>query len=136
MQKLVAINRLAPATSGRRQNLAQLAGIRHGLTDTGGLDYAYRFMRMDDTMPTARPNRTAHSDQLTKRATNLSLSKDVLDAAKALGINISAVCDAHLREVVLLEQQRRWRTDYAEFIRAYNETVEAEGLPLEQWRNF
>jgi len=87
-------------------------------------------------MLAARPDRTAHSDQLTKRATNLSLSKDVLDAAKALGINISAVCDAHLREVVLLEQQRRWRTDYADFIRAYNETVEAEGLPLEQWRNF
>ena len=136
MQKLVAINRLASATSGRRGNLAQLSNIKHGLTGTGGLDYAYKFMRMDDTMPTAKPNRSAHSDQLTKRATNLSLSKDVLDAAKALGINISAVCDAHLREVVLLEQQRRWRTDYADFISAYNETVEAEGLPLDQWRNF
>jgi len=53
-----------------------------------------------------------------------------------LGIYIPAFCDEHLRELVLLEQQRRWRTDYADFIRAYNETVEAEGLPLVQWRNF
>ena len=136
MQKLVAINRLAPTTSGRRQNLAQLADTRDGLTDTGGLDHAYKVMRMDDTIPSARPNRTDHSDQLTKFATNLTPSKDVLDVAKTLGINISAVCDAHLREVVLLEQQSRWRTDYADFISAYNDTVEAEGLPLEQWRNF
>ena len=133
MQKLVAIPGLASTTSARRINLAKLTEIRHGLNDAGGLDYAYKVMRMDNTMPTAKPDQT---DQSTKRATNLSLSKDVLTAAKALGINISAVCDAHLREVVLLEQQRRWRSDYADFIGAYNETVEAEGLPLEQWRNF
>jgi antitoxin CcdA len=135
LQKLVAIpgHGLAFTTNASSGNIAELPDIRHGLNETGGLDYAYKFMRMDNTMPTARVDRT---DQSTKRATNLSLSRDVLAAAKALGINISAVCDAHLREVVLLEQQRRWRSDYAKFIGAYNETVEAEGLPLEQWRNF
>lgn len=124
---------LDSAVIERKGNRAPLPGIRHGLSGTGGLDYTYEYMRMDNTMPTARPNRT---DPSAKRATNLSLSIDVLTAAKALGINISAVCDAHLREVVLREQQRRWRSDYAEFIGAYNETVEAEGLPLEQWRAF
>ena len=117
-------------------NTSSRAEIRRELPSAGILDDAYKFVRMDDAMPTASPDRTTHPNQLTKRATNLSLSKDVLDAAKALGINISAIGDAHLREVVLLEQQRGWRTNYAEFIRAYNETIEAEGLPLEQWSNF
>ena len=35
-----------------------------------------------------------------KRATNLTLSADVLEAAKAMDINISQLCDAYLRDVV------------------------------------
>jgi antitoxin CcdA len=71
-----------------------------------------------------------------KRAINLSLSSDVLDAAKQLDINNSQVCDTSLREVVRREQERKWREDHADFIAAYNATVEAEGLPLEAWRSF
>ena len=71
-----------------------------------------------------------------KKATNLTLSLDVLEAAKALGLNVSQVCDQHLREVVAQEQQRRWRSEHAEFIAAYNTTVEQEGLPLDNWRSF
>ncbi|TXH31652.1 MAG: hypothetical protein E6Q94_07620 [Burkholderiaceae bacterium] len=44
-----------------------------------------------------------------KRSANLSLSADVLDAAKALRINVSQVCDRHLREVVRQEQARLWQ---------------------------
>lgn len=61
-----------------------------------------------------------------KRAINLTLSADILAAAKALNINISQVCDAHLREVVQREQERRWRLEHADFIAAYNTTVETE----------
>ncbi|MDK9725609.1 MAG: type II toxin-antitoxin system CcdA family antitoxin [Sterolibacteriaceae bacterium MAG5] len=71
-----------------------------------------------------------------KRATNLSLSSDVLEAAKRLDINISQVCDNYLREVVRREQERKWREDHADFIAAYNATIEAEGLPLDEWRSF
>ena len=71
-----------------------------------------------------------------KRATNLSLSADVLDAARALDINVSQTCDRHLREVVRQEQQRRWRLEFADFIVAYNATLEAEGLPLDTWKTF
>ena len=76
------------------------------------------------------------SRQPLKRATNVTLSPDVLDAAKALELNISQVCDNHLREVVTQEQERRWRVEHADFIVAYNATIEAEGLPLDQWRTF
>lgn len=71
-----------------------------------------------------------------KRATNLTLSSDVLDAAKLMGMNISQLCDNYLREVVRREQERKWREEHADFVAAYNATVEAEGLPLDQWRSF
>ena len=71
-----------------------------------------------------------------KRAINLSLSVEVLDAARALEINVSQVCDTYLREVVHHEQERRWRAEHADFIAAYNTTIEAEGLPLDMWKTF
>lgn len=71
-----------------------------------------------------------------KKATNITLSADVLTEAKALGINISQACGQYLREPVRSEREQRWQQDYAEFIAAYNETVEKEGLPLEKWRTF
>lgn len=43
-----------------------------------------------------------------KKATNITLSVDVLRAAKALGINISQACDEFLRGLVRREQERRW----------------------------
>jgi len=61
---------------------------------------------------------------------------DVLDAAKALELNISQVCGTYLRELVMQEQKRRWRSDHADFIAAYNATIDTEGLPLDQWRTF
>ena len=60
----------------------------------------------------------------------------VLEAAKAMDINISQLCDAYLRDVVRREQERRWREEHAEFVNAYNATIEAEGLPLDEWRSF
>ena len=71
-----------------------------------------------------------------KKATNITLSADVLSDAKALGINISQACDRFLRELVRQEQERKWLAENASFIAAYNQTVEQEGLPLDQYRTF
>ena len=87
-------------------------------------------------MPPNQATRGVRTGPSGKRATNLSLSSDVLEAAKHLEINISQVCDNHLREVVRQEQERKWRRDHADFIAAYNATIEAEGLPLDEWRSF
>ena len=86
-------------------------------------------------MPASSPRRAPTATPV-KRATNLSLSSDVLDAAKRLGINISQVCDSYLRDLVRRELERKWREDHADFIAAYNATVEAEGLPLDEWGSF
>lgn len=87
-------------------------------------------------MPTTQTARRVRTGKPGKRATNLSLSSDVLEAARQLDINISQVCDKHLREVVRREQERQWREDHADFIAAYNATIETEGLPLDEWRSF
>ncbi len=78
----------------------------------------------------------AMSETVAKKATNITLSVDVLIEAKALGINISQTCDQYLRELVRSERERRWQQDNAEFISAYNQTIEQEGLPLDSWRSF
>jgi len=113
--------------------------LGYGIFRDMGLKYAHIAMRtvlaMPD-VPTAASKRGPASRHSAKRATNLSLSVDVLDAAKALGLNISQVCDNHLRDVVRREQARRWRVEHADFIAAYNATVEAEGLPLDEWKTF
>lgn len=72
----------------------------------------------------------------TKKATNITLSADVLSEAKALGINISQSCDQFLRELVRNERERRWQQDNADFIAVYNQTVMNEGLPLDSWQSF
>ena len=93
-------------------------------------------MRIGELMTDLQINRSSRANVAGKRAVNLSTSKDLLSAAKELGINISEVCDSHLRETVRGERRRRWKVDHAKFIAAYNETVDKEGLPLEQWRGF
>ncbi len=93
-------------------------------------------MRMKVSMSATQISRRARSAVPGKRATNLSLSTDVLEAAKDLEINLSQVCDNYLRQLVRREQERKWREDHADFIAAYNATVDAEGLPLDEWRSF
>ncbi|MCQ8106166.1 type II toxin-antitoxin system CcdA family antitoxin [Methylomonas sp. SURF-2] len=73
---------------------------------------------------------------VTKKATNITLSADVLAEAKALNINISQACDRYLRDLVRSEREKRWREEHAEFIAAYNQALEQDGLPLDEWRSF
>jgi len=81
-------------------------------------------------------NATMKTSTATKKATNITLSADVLADAKAMNINISQACDQYLRELVRNERERRWRTEHAEFVAAYNQTLEQDGLPLDEWRSF
>ena len=98
--------------------------------------YAHIVMFKDLSMFTSRGAKQNKTGSSGKRAINLTLSSDILEAAKNLDINISRVCDSHLREVVRSEQARKWREQHADFIQAYNNTMESEGLPLDEWKSF
>jgi len=41
-----------------------------------------------------------------------------------------------LRELIRQERERRWQLEHADFIAAYNQTLNDEGLPLDEWRSF
>lgn len=58
------------------------------------------------------------------------------DVEKSGGHGIGDQHFSRLCQFLRDERAQRWQQDHAEFIAAYNQTVEKEGLPLEQWRAF
>jgi antitoxin CcdA len=87
-------------------------------------------------IPMTATARAAQSARLTRQRTNLTIDSTVLAEAKALGINISRACEAHLQEMVRQEKTRLWKEQHAKFLAHYNAEVERDGLPLDQWRQF
>jgi antitoxin CcdA len=71
-----------------------------------------------------------------KKATNITLSMDVYQAAKSLGINISQICEQRLREEIQMRREQQWNEEHADFLKAYNQRMEEEGVALEEWRSF
>ena len=75
-------------------------------------------------------------DKAQKKATNLSLNAKVLDAAKALGMNISQTVDRLLADEVKRRYWQKWNEENAQAIDHYNERIQREGLPLAKYRTF
>ena len=62
-----------------------------------------------------------------KKAVNVSIQTELLDAARAEDINLSATLEAALAEQLRIRKRDRWRADNAEAIEAYNSDVEKNG---------
>ena len=77
-----------------------------------------------------------HFNDSPKRATNLSLNAKMLDAARDLGMNLSATVDALLAEEVRKRYWARWNEDNKEAVAHYNARIAREGLPLARYRTF
>lgn len=71
-----------------------------------------------------------------RRSTSLTLDRDLLDEAKALGVNISRAAEAGVLAAVKAERARRWKVDNAEAVAAYNKWIEENGIPLARYRKF
>jgi antitoxin CcdA len=65
-----------------------------------------------------------------KRKTSLSLDAAMLDEARALGVNVSAVAEAALRTAVSEARQRQWLEENAEAFAAQARWHEVNGHPL------
>jgi len=84
-------------------------------------------------MPDARLSFDASAP---KRATNVSLNSDLLEQAKALGINVSRACERGLVEQIVELRDKQWLEANREAIASSNAYVEAHGLPLAKHRPY
>ena len=71
-----------------------------------------------------------------KQATNLSIDRDLLDAARAAGVNLSATLEEALREKVAAARREKWKRENAAAITEYNELIAEHGIFSEGQRSF
>jgi antitoxin CcdA len=71
-----------------------------------------------------------------KRATNVSVRADLLEAAREVGLNLSATLERALIEELAQVKRRKWREDNRDAIRAYNEHIEKQGTFADDVRKF
>ncbi len=65
-----------------------------------------------------------------KRKTSLSLDARTLDEAQSLGLNVSALTEAALREAVASARRRQWREENAAAFAAQAEWHDRHAHPL------
>lgn len=71
-----------------------------------------------------------------KKPTNLSLNSELLREARALGINLSAVLEEALAEIVRKRRMEVWLEENRAAMDAYNEHVERRGVYSDGRRGF
>lgn len=76
------------------------------------------------------------SRRSTKTATNVSLSRELVAEAGALGVDVRAAAERGLAQAIREARAREWREQNREAIDAANAHVEAHGLPLARYRPF
>lgn len=85
---------------------------------------------------TSDPDMPRRSQAVTKRATNVSVRRDLLDAARAAGLNLSATLERALTLELAGMRGKRWREDNRGAIAAYNEFIEEHGTFSDDVRSF
>jgi antitoxin CcdA len=71
-----------------------------------------------------------------RRATNLSIDAELLDAARKLSINLSRAAEEGISLAVRRERERQWLEENREALESYNAYIDANGLPLAKYRQF
>jgi antitoxin CcdA len=74
--------------------------------------------------------------QAAKRAANLSIDASLLREARTLDINISRAAEEGIAKAVADAKSERWRAENRQALQSSNAFVEANGLPLERYRQF
>ena len=64
-----------------------------------------------------------------RRATSMTLDAELLDEARALGINVSRAAEEGILAQVRSERARRWKEENAEAVADYNQWIEENGIP-------
>ena len=71
-----------------------------------------------------------------KTPTNLSLRSDLVQRARALGLNLSEVVQSALEKAIREAEQARWLAENEDAIDHYNAVIEKYGLFGDEFRQF
>jgi antitoxin CcdA len=71
-----------------------------------------------------------------KRAANVSVRSELLDAAREAGLNLSATLESALERELAAAKRKKWREDNRDAISAYNEYIEKHGTFSDDVRSF
>ncbi|WP_411340412.1 type II toxin-antitoxin system CcdA family antitoxin [Sphingopyxis sp. J-6] len=71
-----------------------------------------------------------------KKPTNVSLSAELVEEAKRLGINVSEACQTGLAAEVKKAREAAWKEENRAAIESWNEYTRKHGLPLAKYRLF
>jgi len=71
-----------------------------------------------------------------KKAVNVSVRTELLDAARAEDINLSATLEAALADQLRIRRRDKWRSENAAAIEAYNRDVDENGSFGDHARSF
>ncbi len=71
-----------------------------------------------------------------KKAVNVSIKSELLNAARAEDINLSATLEAALADQLRIRRRDRWRNENEAAIRAYNSDVDENGSFGDYLRGF
>jgi antitoxin CcdA len=76
------------------------------------------------------------SRTMAKRATNVSVRRDLLDAARAANINLSATLERALASELKHAQREKWLNDNRAAIAAHNDFMTEHGVFSDGLRSF
>ncbi|HMN44107.1 MAG TPA: type II toxin-antitoxin system CcdA family antitoxin [Povalibacter sp.] len=79
---------------------------------------------------------TSRNRKAPRQATNLSINRDLLNAARESGVNLSAVLEEALEEKVAAARREKWIRENAEAIERYNDLVGEQGVFSDDRRSF
>jgi len=71
-----------------------------------------------------------------KKATNLSINKELLDQAREFNINLSQTLEEAITQKLKLLRRERWLEENKNAIEDYNEHIEKNGVFSDGFRRF
>lgn len=71
-----------------------------------------------------------------RKSTSMTLDGKVLEEARRLGINVSQAAENGVIAAIRTERSKIWKQENAGAIADYNAFVEANGVPLAEFRKF
>ncbi len=71
-----------------------------------------------------------------KKATNVSINRHLLAAAKALDVNVSKAAETGLAQAIADKRTELWLAENHAALDSSNVYFEKHGLPLEKYRSF